>query len=77
MATFEAQISAQITQQIKDRLGELVNVDAARGRCSEADVIRVALQVGLPDLERVDPERRLELYARARAGLPWEDSAGG
>lgn len=68
MATFDAQLSAQITQSQKDAIAALLAEDRRHGRASEADVVRAALSEGLPRLERSSSEDRLKLYASILTG---------
>lgn len=70
MAVFEGQISAQVTKGQKDTLAGLLEQD--RGivvGTSEADVIRLALALGLAQLVRRPPEHRCRMYALVRRGL--------
>lgn len=71
MPTFTGQISAQVPQVVKDHLGGVVEQDrdVFRGT-SEADVIRLVLEVGLPLVDRIAPGARIDMYARIRRGLP-------
>lgn len=68
MATFDAQLSAQIPQGQEDTIIALFNEDREHGRASKADVIRAALQEGLPILARMSPTNRLKLYAEIQRG---------
>jgi hypothetical protein len=68
MATFEAQLSAQIPQGQEEAILALFDEDRENGRASKADVIRAALQEGLPILARMSPASRLRLYAEIHRG---------
>ena len=69
MATFDAQISAQVAQDQKDRIKSVLAADQGIGAASEADVIREAIAMGLEKLGRETPAKRIEKYARRRRGL--------
>lgn len=70
MATFEAQISAQVTRGAKDDIGSVLAEDRKLSLgVYEADVIREALALGMARLAKIGPERRAELYARRRRDL--------
>lgn len=68
MATFEAQLSAQIGQGQKDEIAALLAEDRIGGRVSEADIVRAALREGLPVLRRKATADRLRLYAQINRG---------
>jgi hypothetical protein len=68
MATFEAQLSAQISQGQEDEILALFTEDSTNGRASKADVIRAALHEGLPRLARKSSADRLKLYAAIHRG---------
>jgi hypothetical protein len=73
MAVFTAQISSQITKSLKDEVREVLSTDRQRVLgTSEADVIRLALEVGLRDLAGWTQAQRIEAYARQRRGLVLE-----
>ena len=70
MAVFESQISAQVTQAQKDEIGAVLDTDQeVYPGTSEADVLRAALELGLPLLADVPAGRRREMYALQRRGL--------
>lgn len=72
MAVFEAQISTQVAQSMKDDIAAMLGEDQTSGlkvQVSEADVIREALGVGLVELAGVRPVERVERYARRRRGV--------
>jgi len=68
MATFEAQLSAQITQGLKDEIHALLREDRMAGRVHEADIVRAALREGLGRLRRKTQSDRLKLYAAINRG---------
>jgi hypothetical protein len=68
MATFEAQLSAQISQGQKDEIAALLAEDRSNGKTSEADIVRAALREGLPRLRRKSSADRLRLYAQINRG---------
>lgn len=69
MAVFTAQLSAQITQQMKRGIEEIREVDGQNGRCTEADVLRASVELGVPLLEAMSTADRLSLYSRIRSGV--------
>jgi len=72
VAVFEAQISTQVAQGMKDAITDMLAADkasAAGVQVSEADVIREAIGVGLGTLEQTSPTERVERYARRRRGM--------
>lgn len=68
MATFEAQLSAQISRGQEEVILALLTEDGTNGRASKADVIRAALAEGLPRLARKTSIDRLKLYAAIQRG---------
>ena len=68
MATFEAQLSAQIPQGQEEAILAVLAEDGENGRASKADVIRAALHEGLPRLARKTSADRLKLYAAIQRG---------
>jgi hypothetical protein len=68
MATFDAQLSAQIPQGQEGVITALSDEDSEYGRTSKADVIRAALHKGLPVIAQMSPEDRLRLYAEIHRG---------
>jgi hypothetical protein len=71
MAVFEAHISAQVTQAMRDGLRTVLEADRhASSGASEGDVIRLAIEVGTPALHEMGPARRAMAYACLRRGLP-------
>jgi hypothetical protein len=68
MATFEAQLSAQIPQGQEDAITALLGEDGENGRVSKADVIRAALRLGLPRLAGKSSAERHRLYAAINRG---------
>jgi hypothetical protein len=68
MATFEAQISTQVSQGQKDAIREVLDADRRNARVSEADVVRAALRLGLPLLAEQDGSVRVRLYALINRG---------
>lgn len=69
MATFDDQISAQVTTEQKRAIGAMKREDLALSFVTEADVIREAVAIGMASLARKTPAARIELYARRRRGL--------
>lgn len=68
MATFDAQLSAQIPQGQREAINALRGEDAKNGRVSTADIIRAALHEGLPSLARKSSIERHQLYASINRG---------
>ena len=65
MATFDAQLSAQIPRSMRDDLDKVHDQDKQEvGRVSGADVIRAALALGLPRLTEMTPLERIRLYTK-------------
>lgn len=69
MATFDAQISAQVSKGQKEEIKAIKRDDLALSFVTEADVIREAVAIGMATLARKTPAARIELYARRRRGL--------
>ena len=63
MATFEAQISTQVHQTTKEEIKRMLKMDLEQAMVHEADVVRAALEKGLPIISKMTPAQRIKLYA--------------
>lgn len=68
MGVFDAQLSAQISRRVKDEIREIMGSDLQYGMCSEADVIRLLIDRGMPVVVNMTPATRLRRYAEMRRG---------
>jgi len=68
VATFDAQLSSQIASADKRWLAKIRDTDKQHGTCSEADVVRLALRMARPLVDRMGPQERLRLYSAMRRG---------
>lgn len=70
MAVFERQISAQVSTQAKNSIRTVLVADRnVILSTSEADVIRLALELGVKALSDIDPKVRCQTYALMRRGM--------
>lgn len=70
MAIFASQISAQVTDRQKRELRDVVAEDQVTVlKTSEADVIRLALELGLPLVKARSTMQRCKDYGSLRQGL--------